>query len=73
MADRKLQHGRCYCRPEMRRQPKKQRTNPTYCPDCDLKIRSVNHDEGEQHKKMVAKIAKETRLDASKTKTTIYK
>ncbi len=76
MADRKeKQHGPLYCRPEFRRQSKKQRTNPTYCPDCGLKIRNTveAHNDGTQHKKIKAKIAQEMRLNASKTKTTIYK
>ncbi len=75
MADRKLQRGPLYCRPELRRQSKKQRTNPTYCPECGLKIRSTvtAHNAGTQHKKIKAHIEKEMRLNASKTKTTIYK
>ena len=72
MADRK-QRGPLYCRPEKRRQPKKQRTNPTYCPDCGLKVREAGHWDGFQHKKIVTHIAKETRLNASKTTTSIYK
>ena len=73
MADRKLQRGPLYCRSELRRQSKKQRTNPTYCPDCGLKIRSIGHRDGAQHKNRAAHILKETRLDASKTTTSIYK
>lgn len=70
MADRKKQRGPLYCRPEKRGQPRKARTSPDYCVDCGLKVRSIYHREGAQHKKIVAHIAKETRLDA---KTTIYK
>ncbi len=74
MADRKpKQCGRCYCRPEKRQQSKKQRTNPNYCPECGLKYRSIKHRDGAQHKKIVAHIAKETRLNAGKTTTSIYK
>ncbi len=72
MADRKeKQRGRCFCRPELRGQPKKQRTAPNYCPDCNLKIRSIGHTEGEQHKKIKAHIIKETRQD-DRLKKSIY-
>ncbi len=76
MADRKeKRRGPLYCRPELRGQPKKQRTNPTYCPECNLKIRSIveAHNAGENHKKIKAHIEKEMRLNASKTTTSIYK
>lgn len=75
MADRKeKRRGPLFCRPEKRRQPKKQRTNLTYCPDCGLRIRNTveAHNVGAQHKKIKAHIIKETRQD-DRLKTSIYK
>lgn len=73
MADRKeKRRGPLFCRPELRGQPKKQRTNPDYCPDCNLKIREAGHWDGAQHKKIKAHIIKETRQD-DRLKTSIYK
>lgn len=74
MADRKeKQRGRCYCRPEKRRQPRTARTALNYCSDCNLKIRSTldAHVEGQQHKKIKTHIIKETRQD-DRLKKSIY-
>lgn len=65
--------GRCFCRPELRSQPKKQRTNPDYCPECGLKVRGAGHCDGFQHKKRIIHIAQETRQDVRREKPTIYK
>ena len=75
MADRKeKKRGPLYCRPEKRGTPKLARTNPAYCPDCNLKIRNTpeGHYEGAQHKKIRAHIVKETRQD-DRLKTSISK
>ncbi len=74
--DKKINsRGRCFCRPEFRRRPKKQRTNPSYCPGCNLKVRSTveAHNAGENHKKIKAHIEKEmlVRLDPDGTRVTI--
>lgn len=76
MADRKeKRRGPLYCRLELRGQSKKQRTNPDYCPDCGLRIRNTieAHNAGRQHQKIKAHIEKEMRINANKTKTSIYK
>jgi len=49
----KQQKGATFCRPEYKGRARLAKTSPRRCPDCKLRIRGVNHNEGEQHKKRV--------------------
>ena len=42
--------GTLYCRPEFRGKGLKQKSSTKYCPECKMKRRGKNHDEGKHHK-----------------------
>lgn len=55
----KKEKGLTFCRKEMKGRGKATRTSKKYCPDCKLKIRGKNHEQGNHHK---------TRADGKETK-----
>ena len=59
--EKRKYQGITYCRPEIKAKIKglKQRTSKRYCPECKMKIRGKNHQNGEHHKAKIKKVKKD--------------